>query len=134
MTLDEIRTFQKQEPFEPFEIVMVDGRVFHVPHPELIWVPPGRGTWVYVADPGSEAAHHISIERIETVRPREGAGRAQVSDAALTEIEEALVRYRKEVSETAMRAPSRDTYIRNAEMFVRWLRGEFEPGARLREV
>lgn len=68
MTLDEIRKFQKQEPFEPFDIVMVDGRIFHVPHPEFIWVPPGRGTWVYVADPESGAADHVNTVVISSIR------------------------------------------------------------------
>ena len=42
MTSDELRKWQQQQPFVPFEIVMMDGRVFEVPHPAFIWIPPGR--------------------------------------------------------------------------------------------
>jgi hypothetical protein len=76
MTSDELRKWQKNEPFEPFEIVLVDGRVFKVPHPEFIWVPPGRGTRVYVADPVEGGADHVNTAVISSVRrTRNGARR-----------------------------------------------------------
>jgi hypothetical protein len=74
MTLGELRKWQKQEPFEPFEIVMVDGRVFGVPHPEFIWIPPGNGTWVYVADPVSGSADHVNTVVISSVRASRKSG------------------------------------------------------------
>ncbi|MFO0831054.1 MAG: hypothetical protein U0637_04325 [Phycisphaerales bacterium] len=64
--IEEIRRFQKQEPFHPFEIVMVDGRVHRVPHPDFIFVPP-RGNWVYVTDADANTAH-INILVISLVR------------------------------------------------------------------
>lgn len=67
MQVDELRNWQKQQPFEPFEIVMVDGRRFTVPHPEFIWVPPGRPTWTYVAD-NEGSAEHINTAVISSVR------------------------------------------------------------------
>lgn len=69
MTLDEIRKFREKAPFEPFEILLVDGRAFAVPHPDFIWIPPGRGTWVYVADPKTGSADHINTVVISSIRP-----------------------------------------------------------------
>jgi hypothetical protein len=68
MTLDELRKWQHQRPFDPFEIVLVDGRTFRVPHPEFIWIPPGRGTWVYVADPKTGSADHVNTVIISSIR------------------------------------------------------------------
>jgi len=71
MNAEEIRKFQRHEPFQPFEIVLVDGRRFVVPHPEFILVPPGRGTWIYVADE-SGGTEHINTMIISSVRHRNG--------------------------------------------------------------
>ena len=70
MTVDEVRKWWKQQPFEPFEIVLVDGRVFRVPHPDFIYVPPGqRGTWVYVAETEeSTSAEHVNTAVISSIR------------------------------------------------------------------
>jgi len=68
MTAEELRKWQQEKPFEPFEILLVDGRRFTVPHPEFIWVPPGRGTWVYVADPESGSADHVNNAVISSIR------------------------------------------------------------------
>jgi hypothetical protein len=67
MNITEIRKWQKQQPFEPFEILLVDGRLFHVPHPDFIFVPPGHGTWVYVADEEG-SADHINTAVISSIR------------------------------------------------------------------
>lgn len=66
VAIEEIRRFQKDEPFHPFEIVMVDGRVFKIPHPDFILVPP-RGTWVYVTDKYGNTAH-LNLLVISLVR------------------------------------------------------------------
>jgi hypothetical protein len=74
VTLDEIRQFRDHTPFEPFEIVLVDGRVFKVPHREFILVPPGRGTWVYVADAKTGEVEHINTVVISSVRRARAGG------------------------------------------------------------
>lgn len=76
MTSDELRKWQQQQPFVPFEIVMVDGRVFEVPHPAFIWIPPGRGNWVYVAD-DTGSADHINTAVISSVRKSNHEGRGR---------------------------------------------------------
>lgn len=68
MNIGELRKWQEKRPFEPFEILLVDGRAFVVPHPEFIWVPPGRGTWVYVADPSTGSADHVNTGIISSIR------------------------------------------------------------------
>ena len=74
--IEEIRTFQRRQPFKPFEIVMVDGRVFPVRQPEFILVPPGRGAWIYVTD---ERGHveHLNVVVISSVRLSRGTPRTR---------------------------------------------------------
>lgn len=68
MNIEEIRTLQKAVPFEPFEIRMVDGRVFSVPHPDFILVPAIRHyTWVYVATPDDDAPEHLNTALISSL-------------------------------------------------------------------
>jgi hypothetical protein len=67
MQINELRKWQKHQPFEPFDILLVDGRRFHVPHPDFLLIPPGPGTWVYVAD-GSGTADHINTAVISSIR------------------------------------------------------------------
>ena len=49
MTADELKTYQKTEPFKPFRIVLNDGKTYDVPHPNFLWVR----TWtIYVGTHG----------------------------------------------------------------------------------
>jgi hypothetical protein len=73
MTNQELRRFQTHEPFEPFEIILVDGRTFVVKHPEFILVPP-KNTWVYVTDDDGNT-EHINTAVISSVRHVKGNGR-----------------------------------------------------------
>lgn len=78
MNLEVVRKWQQRQPFESFEILLVDGRRFSVPHPEFVWVPPGRGTWVYIADQDSGSADHVNTAVISSIRPRNnGSGNGQ---------------------------------------------------------
>lgn len=81
MTSDELKKFRDQRPFQPFEIILVDGRRFTVPHPEFVWVPPLRGTWVYVADVESGSADHINTAVISSVRHLPGSGPVSTNGA-----------------------------------------------------
>lgn len=72
MTLDEIRRHAKLQPFSPFEIVMVDGRVFRVPHPDFIFVPPiARTTWIIVA--GRHGLESVNTAVISSIRSATGS-------------------------------------------------------------
>lgn len=76
MNTEELRSSQKRQPIEPFEIVLVDDRVFSVPHPDFIFVPPGRtNSWVYVTDAEGHV-EHINTLVISTVRKSKGKGKS----------------------------------------------------------
>ena len=53
----------------------------------------------------------------------------RISNDALTEVEEALKAYEQAVEEAPLTPSSRQTYVNRAQLFVRWLKGDFEPGA-----
>ena len=55
----------------------------------------------------------------------------KVSSRALCEIEAALKEYENEVNATNLAKNSKETYLSHANHFVRWLKGEFEPGERV---
>lgn len=68
MTIDDIRPFAKAVPFKPFQLVRNDGRAFNVRHPDSIFLPPVRGTWVYVLPPKGHAADHMDVSVIDSIR------------------------------------------------------------------
>ena len=45
-------------------------------------------------------------------------------------VERALLQYEHEVDNAPLRPDSKEVYKRNAAAFVRWLRGDFEPGSK----
>ena len=49
MTKDDIKRFQFRQPFEPFDLVLSDGRSFRVSHPEFLLHSP-RSQSITVAD------------------------------------------------------------------------------------
>jgi hypothetical protein len=49
MTIDELRRVHKAEPFQPFTLHLADGREFHVPHPEFLYMPPAVSRTVVVS-------------------------------------------------------------------------------------
>jgi hypothetical protein len=38
MSSDELRDSLRQQPFEPFRIVLTDGTSYNIRHPDLLWV------------------------------------------------------------------------------------------------
>ena len=53
----------------------------------------------------------------------------RISNDALTEVEEALKAYEQAVEEAPLTPSSKETYVNRAQLFVRWLKDDFEPGA-----
>jgi len=51
MTVEELRSAYKAEPFMPFSICLADGREFHVPSQEYLMVPPEASQTFVVAQP-----------------------------------------------------------------------------------
>ena len=74
----EILVFQKAQPFVPFEIELVGGRVLNVPHPEFVYVPPGKGLYFVVThrDGVVETLNAILVLSVRPSRksPRRKAG------------------------------------------------------------
>jgi hypothetical protein len=64
-------------------------------------------------------------ERKQPTQPR-------TTTAVLFEVETALRSYCEAVLSCDLAEHSQADYIRNAENFVRWLKGEFEPGSRVK--
>jgi len=56
---------------------------------------------------------------------------AEVSSEAISEIERALERYWQVVEASRLQSTTKKTYLVHAGNFVRWLKGEFQPGATL---
>jgi len=54
----------------------------------------------------------------------------RVSKKTLEEIESALREYEKEVELSNLTPSAKQTYLLHSENFVKWLKGEFTPGAR----
>ena len=53
----------------------------------------------------------------------------RVSSKTLAEVEEALKAYEQAVEEAPLTPSSKETYVNRAQLFVRWLKDDFEPGA-----
>jgi hypothetical protein len=70
MVLASIREFNRAVPFKPYEIRMMSGESFDVPHPDFISISP-KGSFVVFIDK-DECPHHLSSLLIESVRPRNG--------------------------------------------------------------
>ncbi len=78
MLIQAIREMNEQVPFEPYEIQMVSGERFPVPHRDFIAVSP-RGTFAVVVDE-EDRPHHLSallIERVAPIRRNGGRHRAK---------------------------------------------------------
>ena len=57
----------------------------------------------------------------------------RISKSALKEVQGALEEYRQEVEDTNLAQRTKDTYLRHADTFVRWLDYDFEPGGNVPE-
>jgi hypothetical protein len=81
MLIQTIREMNNQVPFEPYEIHMVSGERYPVPHRDFIAISP-RGSFVYVVD-AKDHSHHLSALLIERVSPiRRTGGRRKAKKRA----------------------------------------------------
>ena len=56
----------------------------------------------------------------------------KVTPSALSELEDALEQYQRACAASGLAPRAQETYTRYASMFVRWVKDDFEPGARLK--
>ena len=75
MVIQSIREFNRAVPFVPYEIRMVSGEHYSVPHPDFISISP-RGSFVVVID-AKDRPHHLSAQLIERASPLNGHRRRQ---------------------------------------------------------
>jgi hypothetical protein len=73
MVIQSIRDFNRAVPFEPYEIQMVSGERYQVPHPDFISIS-SRGSLVVVMD-SNNCSHQLSSLLIERVSPQKNLRR-----------------------------------------------------------
>jgi hypothetical protein len=72
MNPQELRSVLRQQPFEPFRLVMTDGAGYEIRHPDLLWV--GRSTAMVglTGEPGQtfyERAVKVALLHIVRLEP-----------------------------------------------------------------
>ena len=71
MTSEQLKATLRHQPFQPFTIRMVDGRAFHVPHPEwLIVSPSGRTAIVFEQDDNHSVLDLMLMSELEVPSTR----------------------------------------------------------------
>ena len=70
MDYQTLEDWKNAQPFEPFRVVMTDGKWFDIQHPNLLW--PGRSTvLVGLQDPGEQPGvfnRYVSVAMLHVVR------------------------------------------------------------------
>lgn len=56
MTTEQIRQAHQAAPFRPFTIRMADGRTFYIRHPDYLFILPGGGRTIIVANDDGSAS------------------------------------------------------------------------------
>jgi hypothetical protein len=82
MNANRIREALATRPFEPFDVRLVDGRSFTIPHPDYLTLPPSprpRDLSIYTLkpdDPDDYRIHRIDLALVlELTIPAESAAR-----------------------------------------------------------
>jgi hypothetical protein len=79
MAPEELRDTLKQQPFEPFRLVMTDGASYEIRHPDLLWVGRRSAMVGLTGQPGQtfyeravkvDLLHVIRIEPVESITAR----------------------------------------------------------------
>jgi len=55
----------------------------------------------------------------------------RMTPECIREVEKAFREYEREVEDSKLRLSTKNTYLLHARQFVKWLKGEFEPGGTL---
>ena len=67
MTVEEILTLTKAQPFEPFTVYVAETTSYYVPHPEFIWLPPHQKAVYVVNDVG--AGQRVALKHVTRLEP-----------------------------------------------------------------
>lgn len=85
MVPEELRDILRQQPFEPFRLVMADGEDYDIRHPDLLWVGQRTAMVGLTGEPGKtfyeravkvDLAHVVRLEPLASLRqpPQNGPG------------------------------------------------------------
>jgi hypothetical protein len=75
MSNQELSDSLRQQPFEPFRLVLSDGGCFDIRYPDLLWVGELTAYVGLVGDPGKtffQRAVKVDLDHITRVEPLEG--------------------------------------------------------------
>jgi hypothetical protein len=79
MAPEELRDVIRQQPFEPFRLVLTDGAGYDIRHPDLLWVGMRTAMVGLTGDPGQQfyeravrvdLFHIVRIEPLQSTTPR----------------------------------------------------------------
>jgi hypothetical protein len=82
MAPEELRDYLRQQPFEPFRLIMTDGRGFDVHHPDLLLLGRRTATVGLTGDSAQtfyertikvDLLHVIRVEPLPVAPPKNGA-------------------------------------------------------------
>jgi hypothetical protein len=69
MTPEELRDTARRQPFLPFRVVMTDGAVFDIRHPDLIWVGRRSAMIGLTGQPGQEFYERsVQVDLLHVIR------------------------------------------------------------------
>jgi hypothetical protein len=74
MAPEELRDALRQQPFEPFRLVMTDGASFEIRHPDLLWVGQRTAMVGLTGQPGQtfyERAIKVDLLHVIRLEPLE---------------------------------------------------------------
>lgn len=72
MAPEELRDILRQQPFEPFRLVMTDGAGYEIRHPDLLWIGQRSAMVGLTGDPGRtfyERAVRVDLWHVTRVEP-----------------------------------------------------------------
>jgi hypothetical protein len=69
MAPEELRTVLRQQPFEPFRLVMTDGVGFEIRHPELLMIGQRTAVVGVTGEPGQVFYEHaVRVDLLHVIR------------------------------------------------------------------
>ncbi len=70
MTTEHLRSVLRASPFLPFIIRMADGRTFHVPHPDFVWIRPSSDiAFIHNSDESYSIVDLLLMTELEISQP-----------------------------------------------------------------
>ncbi len=70
MTIEQLRTTLRANPFQPFTVRMADGRQFPIPHPDFLSMSPsGRTAVIFHPDDSASIVDLLLMTELELSPP-----------------------------------------------------------------